>query len=183
MAINLLDKKIEYWQHQLLDLGKRNKMINYRETKRSTLKLVEPAFNDFYNKIAINEESLTFQRSIDRETDIRVFSVLSLLEHLESPLPVTIGDIKADGSILDRQRTLKHMRNKARLAQEEQGTHILYLSFGFIEWRDGKGASARIVKSPLILVPVVLALESLNSPYTLIKHEDGMLCIQDHVTI
>ena len=24
----LLHKKIEYWEHQLLDLGKRNKMIN-----------------------------------------------------------------------------------------------------------------------------------------------------------
>ena len=24
----LLNKKIEYWEHQLLDLGKRNKMIN-----------------------------------------------------------------------------------------------------------------------------------------------------------
>jgi len=35
MAINLLDKKIEYWQHQLLDLGKRNKMINYRETNKN----------------------------------------------------------------------------------------------------------------------------------------------------
>ena len=31
MASNLLDKKLDYWEHQLLDLGKRNKMINYRE--------------------------------------------------------------------------------------------------------------------------------------------------------
>lgn len=29
MASNLLDKKLVYWEHQLLDLGKRNKMINY----------------------------------------------------------------------------------------------------------------------------------------------------------
>ena len=29
MSSTLLDKKIEYWEHQLLDLGKRNKMINY----------------------------------------------------------------------------------------------------------------------------------------------------------
>lgn len=35
MSSTLLNKKIEYWEHQLLDLGKRNKMINYRETKRS----------------------------------------------------------------------------------------------------------------------------------------------------
>jgi hypothetical protein len=27
MSSTLLDKKIEYWEHQLLDLTKRNKMI------------------------------------------------------------------------------------------------------------------------------------------------------------
>lgn len=107
MSSTLLNKKIEYWEHQLLDLGKRNKMINYRETKRSTLKLLEPAFEDLFQRLAINEETLTFQRSVDRETDIRVFSILSLLENLSSPLPVTIGDIKAEGSVLERQKNIK----------------------------------------------------------------------------
>lgn len=172
MSSTLLNKKIEYWEHQLLDLGKRNKMINYRETKRSTLKLLEPAFEDLFQ---INEETLTFQRAVDRETDIRVFSILSLLENLSSPLPVTIGDIKTEGSILERQKTLKNIRSKARLSMEEQGTNILYLSFGFIEWRDGKGTSAQWIKSPLILVPAVLTLEALNSPYTLSKHEDDIV--------
>ena len=36
------NKKIEYWKSQLLDTGKRNKMINYRETSRATLKIIEP---------------------------------------------------------------------------------------------------------------------------------------------
>ncbi len=175
MSASLLDKKLEYWEHQLLDLGKRNKMINYRETKRTTIKLVEPSFGELYKRLAINEETLTFQRSVDRETDIRVFSILSLLENLSTPLPVTIGDIKTEGSVLERQRTLKNLRAKSRLSLEEQGTNILYLSFGFIEWKDGKGASAQWIKSPLILVPAVLALEALNSPYTLKKHEDDIV--------
>ncbi len=170
-----MEKKLEYWEHQLLDLGKRNKMINYRETKRTTIKLVEPSFGELFNRLALNEETLTFQRSVDRETDIRVFSILSLLENLSASLPVTIGDIKTEGSVLERQRTLKNLRAKSRLAQEEQGTNILYLSFGFIEWKDGKGASAQWIKSPLILVPAVLALEALNSPYTLKKHEDDIV--------
>lgn len=175
MSSTLLNKKIEHWEHQLLDLGKRNKMINYRETKRSTLNLIEPSFEDLFQRLAINEETLTFQRPVDRETDIRVFSILSLLENLSSPLPVTIGDMKTEGSILERQKTLKNIRSKSRLTMEEQGTNILYLSFGFIEWRDGKGASAQWIKSPLILVPTVLELEALNSPYTLSKHEDDIV--------
>lgn len=150
MSSNLLDKKLEYWEHQLLDLGKRNKMINYKETKRATIKLVEPSFGELFDRIALKEETLTFQRSIDKETDIRVFSILSLLENLSFPLPVNIGDIKTEGSILERQRTLKNLRSKSRLALEEQGTNILYLSFGFIEWKNGKGAAAQWIKSPLV---------------------------------
>ncbi len=112
---------------------------------------------------------------VDRETDIRVFSILSLLENLSASLPVTIGDIKTEGSVLERQRTLKNLRSKSRLALEEQGINILYLSFGFIEWKDGKCASAQCIKSPLILVPAVLALEALNSPYTIKKHKDDIV--------
>ena len=175
MSEALLDKKFEYWQNQLLDLGKRNRMINYRETKRATLKLVEPEFEELFRRVAVEEDELTFQSPIDKNSDIRTYSLLSLLETLSCPIPVNIGDIKTEGSILERQKTLKNIRSKARLSMEEQGTNILYLSFGFIEWRDGKGASAQWIKSPLILVPTVLALEALNSPYTLSKHEDDIV--------
>lgn len=170
-----ISKKLEYWEHQLLDLGKRNRMINYRERGRSTLRLTEPALGDLYRRLACNEETLTFRRPIDRETDVRVYSILSLMESLSSPLQVLIGDIGAAGSIQEQRRTLKNLRAKTRLAQEEQGTHILYLSFGFIEWREGKGAGAQWIKSPLILVPAVLALDALNAPYTLKKHEDDIV--------
>ena len=175
MNSNLLDKKIEYWKNKLLDFTRRNKMINYRESKRSTLEFIDPSFDELFDKIAIKEQTLTFKNSIDKETDIRVFSMLSLLDNLSTPLLVEVGDIKTKGSISERQATLKNMRTKARLAQEEQGVNILYLSFGFIEWKYNKTSSLKEVKSPLILVPVVLKLESLNSPYKIEKHEDAVV--------
>lgn len=175
MSEALLDKKIEYWQNQLLDLGKRNKMINYRETKRATLKLVEPEFEELFNRIAVNEEELTFQSPVDKNSDIRTYSVLSLLETLSCPIPVNIGDIKADGSILERQKTLKQMRSKSRLALDEQGTNILYLVSGFVEWKEKNDTSAPWIKSPLILVPVSLVLESINTPYILKKYDDDIV--------
>ena len=119
MGSSILDRKIDYWEHQLLDLGKRNKMINYRETKRATLKITEPSISELFQRLAVKEEKLTFQRAIDKETDIRVYSILSLLESLNSPLPVTVGDIGTESSIMERQKTLKHLRSKARLALEE----------------------------------------------------------------
>ena len=51
MNNTLIDKKVEYWENQLLDLSKRNKMLSYRETKRATLKITEPSFNDLFTSI------------------------------------------------------------------------------------------------------------------------------------
>ena len=172
MSEALLDKKFEYWQNQLLDLGKRNRMINYRETKRATLKLVEPEFEELFRRIAVNEEELSFQSPIDKNSDIRTYSVLSLLKTLSCPIPVNIGDIKTEESILERQKTLKQLRSKSRLALDEQGTNILYLVSGFVEWREKNDASSVWIKSPLILVPVSLVLESINAPYILKKYDD-----------
>lgn len=50
-----LDRKIERWKRELLDTGKRNKMINYRETKRATLRILEPEASELFNKLAFSE--------------------------------------------------------------------------------------------------------------------------------
>lgn len=174
MSEALLDKKFEYWQKQLLDLGKRNKMINYRDTKRATLKLVEPGFEELFQRVVLEEE-LTFQNPIDKNSDIRTYSILALLENLSCPIPVSIGDIKTEGNILERQKTLKQLRSKSKLSLNEQGTNILYLVSGFVEWREKNTADSPWIKSPLLLVPVSLILESINAPYILKKYEDDIV--------
>ena len=168
----VIDRKFEYWKNQLLDLSKRNKMINYRETKRTTLKILEPDFAELFNRLAVNEEKLTFQRSINKDSDIRAFSMLTLLETLGYPIPVYIGDIKTEGSLLERKITLNNLRSKAKLAKDEQGTNILYLSFGFLEWKENNSANATWLKSPVLMMPVSLRLESIQSPFTLSRYDD-----------
>lgn len=56
-----LTRKIKAWEDKLLDLSKRNRMLHFRETKRTTLLLLEPNFEELFQRVAINEESLTFQ--------------------------------------------------------------------------------------------------------------------------
>lgn len=171
----ILEKKIKTWEDQLLDLGKRNKMISFRESKRSTLKILNPGFKELYQQIVVDEQELTFQKAIDRDSDVRVYSILSLLDKLSCPMEVNLGDIRAEGSLPEIKKTLKHLRAKARLSIDEQGTNILYLVFGFVEWREKGSHGDNWIKSPLILVPVTLTLPSLNAQYILKKHEDEVV--------
>ncbi|MDR1562303.1 MAG: DUF4011 domain-containing protein, partial [Dysgonamonadaceae bacterium] len=41
MNINI-EHKITVWKTKLLDLGKRNRLLNYKETKRSSLQILTP---------------------------------------------------------------------------------------------------------------------------------------------
>lgn len=174
MAQSLLDRKLEYWKNRLLDVGKRNRMIHYRPTRRSTLALEAPDCLTLYHRLAVEEGVLSFQRPVDADTDRRTWAVLSLMEQLASPVPVFLGDIRTGQVYAEQQKTLKAMRAKSRLALEEQGTNILYLSFGFLEWKDGRNGSGQTLRSPLILVPVTLGLASVHAPYTLKKYEEDI---------
>ena len=91
-------KRYEEYKNRLLDIGKRNKMINYRETKRATLRILAPKYDELFNQLALEEKSLSFQHPLDRDNDLRAYSVLSLMESLSSPIEVNIGDIAAHGT-------------------------------------------------------------------------------------
>ncbi|MDR1135081.1 MAG: DUF4011 domain-containing protein [Clostridiales Family XIII bacterium] len=170
----ILKRKVEHWKNQLLDLSKRNKMINYRETKRTTLKILAPEFTELFNRLAVNEEELTFQRPFDKDSDLRTFSMLSLLEALSYPIPVHVGEIKTEDSLAERRIALNNLRSKSKLARDEQGANILYLSFGFIEWRENSASSAPWLRSPVLMMPVSLKLKSIQAPYTLLRYDDDI---------
>lgn len=175
MNDTILDKQIKYWEDQLLDLGKRNRMISYRPTRRSTLNILTPTMEELYRQVITQERELTFQRPITRDTDPRMYSVLTLLDSLSRPMEVAIGDIRGEGPLTETARTLKNLRSRAKLAMDEQGTNILYLVFGFVEWREKPGRSDTWLRSPLLLAPVTLQQPTLNNHFTLKRQEDEIV--------
>lgn len=56
----------------------------------------------------------------------------------------------------DLERRLRKLRGDARTAIEESGVNMLYLSFGFLEWRDDRSAQDRSFLAPLLLLPLEL---------------------------
>ena len=157
LPINI-EKKIEVWKNKLLDLGKRNRLINYKETKSSTLHIVTPEMYDLWESFVKEERPLEFPCDEEIEDD-EYF-------HYE--------EIETNQDIKDMQKTLRNLRNKAKIAIEEQGINVLFLAFGFLEWSESKDSS-QFLRSPLILVPVSLSVESISSPYILSLHEDEII--------
>ena len=176
MSVNthIQEVKFNNWRHGLLDIGRRNRMINFRKTKRTTLRLVTPSFADLYRRIAVAEETITFKRRVDTGSDVKLAGLFYMLDKVNAPVELSVGEIGSDIPTEEMGITLKNLRSRARLSREEQGINTLYLCFGFLEWR--QKPSDPPMQSPLVMVPVNIELSSITSPYTLSRlDEDTVL--------
>ena len=251
-----IDQKIEIWKNKLLDLGKRNRLINYRETKRSTLSIKKPDVFALWDSLVQNDKTLEFpfysealkeagakgkkgkksvveeniekvddeknegevveekaenvdESKIENEvvekasTDVDSEKSENVVneggengsgdgteekapdseksadetdENKESAAEeeYTSGDVTTNQRAEELQRTLRNLRNQAKLAIEEQGVNILYLAFGFLKWSETSSGKDPLT-SPLILVPVSLTVESISSPFVLQKTDDEIV--------
>ncbi|PKM52192.1 MAG: DNA/RNA helicase [Firmicutes bacterium HGW-Firmicutes-7] len=166
----VIDLKLEAWKNKLLDIGKRNRLINYKETKRSNLKIVKPDILDLWQDFVINERAIEFP-FFDEESSDTNSEQLSLID--DEPIEMQ-SYIQTNQTIKEQHRTLRSLREKAKTAVEELGVNILYLSFGFLRWTES-GISEQYLMSPLVLVPASLTIESINDPYILNIHEDEIV--------
>ena len=48
----LVRRRIQDWARRLIDLSRRNRLLYFRPTKRTTLRLVEPFANEIAEKLA-----------------------------------------------------------------------------------------------------------------------------------
>lgn len=161
-----IEIKLDNWKKKLLDLGKRNRLINYKETKRSNLNILVPQYDILFDKIVNDESTLVFSYPVNyihEENDEE-----------ELRTKVISGDIETDRNIKEQQQTLKSLRDKARTVMEEQGVNVLYLSFGFLNWSENENKLNNMI-SPLILVPVNIVMDSITDPYKISIHEDEIV--------
>ncbi|MCK5848655.1 MAG: DUF3320 domain-containing protein [Caldisericia bacterium] len=160
----MIEHKIDFWKKSLLDLGKRNRLINYKKTKRSNIKISSPELEEIFITLVCKEKSLSFshivnEKYVDGELLYDSFSN---------------GDIQTDQDIVDQQITLRNLRSKARVSMQERGTNILYLSFGFLNWKE-VSKDKEWLRSPLVLVPVSISIKSVTDPFVLTLHEDEIV--------
>lgn len=157
-----LHYRIETWKKLLLDFGKRNRLINFKDGKRSNVKIITPCFEELFDLIAVQEKEISFpfanKVNIDDDGEETYDTIIS-------------GDVDTTKPLGELQKTLKVLRYRANTAIEEQGTNILFLAFGLLKWKEREDTNQELL-SPIILVPVRLTIESLTSPYILVPHED-----------
>ncbi|WP_212612374.1 DUF3320 domain-containing protein [Pseudonocardia hierapolitana] len=164
-------QRVTTWKNALLDLSLRNRLINF--TERSALSLVVPKERLGQVEDLLNAGTVLTLRpsdevaAVERERGIRHGRDLpqaQLVDLLEGKR--TLHADVTDAAYATRMRGIAY---KARTVVEETGANNLYLALGSLVWElDG-----RTLRSPLILLPVVLKAAGRGGPYRLGVDEAG----------
>ncbi len=183
-----MDALFQKWCDKLLDTGKSNRLINYKDTKMRTIEILEPSSHEVFNKLS-SGQTLNFYEIDDY--------IRSLKEN-ELEDESTDGNLKDKGKFdrISKQKVVEALGNKltkyeilsfkkgyslrsilnnlktiANTSLYEKGINILYVAFGLLTWTESDTSEYKY-NSPLVLIPVTIENESKSLPYTLKQYED-----------
>ncbi len=170
--------KLRAWESLLLDTGKRNNLVNFKDAKGSTVEVLAPDFATLFSKAEHAAEFEVFNTDEGAK--------LKSVQTEDEPQPPTKEEYLAlyADKLKKKQiliynhsgqplQALKNISKKAQTAIEETGINIAYMAFGFVHWAERENPT-QVLRAPVLLVPVSIQNESPLSPYY-IKVTDDVL--------
>lgn len=145
-----LDRRIDSWKEQLLDLTKRNKLVDFSSTKTKSLPLYRA------DALAIAESLLAEKPLYIRKS--------AHSDHGGNPpdeSEIQPDEIASTRSEESTARSLQNLRLNQKRAMEEKGVNALFISFCTLRWYEVEHSNEPL-RSPLFLLSVNLERETSN---------------------
>ncbi|WP_083884978.1 DUF3320 domain-containing protein [Nocardia thailandica] len=135
---------VQVWREALIDLSSRNRLLNYKATRLTSLELTNPGAE---NILAALGRGIRFAPLPDADDDPGRGPAIRATR---SASPTEIVTEKSTTKSL--HATLKALQRKATQIYNDYGLWTLQLGIGNLNWREDKAATG--CDAPLILIPV-----------------------------
>ncbi|MVN91607.1 DUF3320 domain-containing protein [Mucilaginibacter aquatilis] len=163
--------KLEASRKELLDLGLRNPLLNYKTPKGKGLKIVQEKSEFIFDILARQNKAMTFLGISEKKISKGIQDVVG--DHIEvAELPQSTDESYQDTK-LQTSETEQKLQTRllntyyfARTSIEEQGVNILYLALGMLKWYE-QGDTDTPRYAPLLLIPVELERSSAQERFRL----------------
>ncbi len=169
----LARRQIDALRKKLLDLSLRNRMLNYRASKRYGIEVFGEDSASLYKILVEDSKRMSFvgkpdplgtripSRQFDDGDEVSLAEYRRDAEEemdafLENAaMPIDQLDTKLNTKELESvlQPKLRTVLREARIANEELGINTLFLTLGMLEWQDD---AQRTCRAPLLFLPVDL---------------------------
>lgn len=146
------------WRGSLLDMGGRNRLLNFRHTRTATLEITEPGVEAVLAGLAKGWDFAPVAEA-DQDADTPPASGTSLV-NASSVTGRRSG--MASGLVTQKTRqaaldtALHQLRRKSAQMYNDYGLWVLWLGVGMLNWREG--GAEETSAAPLLLVPVELTV-------------------------
>jgi len=176
--MSLITEKLDQERKDLLDLGLRNTLINYRELKSKGVNVIDARPKEIFQNLVEEGRALSFAAA-ERQENSKYSHVDEHDEPQIQELNSTLEKVVDDDSAIRNQNDLRlqtpytqaHLQRRllntfytARSSIEEQGVNILFLALGMLTWYEDHSSDIPR-KAPLVLVPVGLSRSSVRSGF------------------
>lgn len=175
--------KLNEWAKNLLDTGKRNNLINFKDSKAGTAEILSPDFVTLFTRAEHAALFEVYDPKTEAEDDVLLRDGenilpterrISRLEYLATYEKKLKRNQILVYNIANRPlQALKNIGKKARTALEETGVNVAYLAFGFIHWTDK--ITTEPMRAPILLIPVSIQNDSPIEPCYVKVVDDEMI--------
>ena len=164
--------RLEHWKSKLLDLTMFNRLLNFRETKK-TIRLCAHELGALEDRMQQGSRMRIHARpDLGQGDDPRDLGLAEqrtgvdvLARYLADELAG--GRLRADHDGDDLDVRLVQIYRHARTSLEESGANTLYLAVGFLRWFETpQSTKARL--APLLLLPLVIERTSVQEGFRLV---------------
>jgi very-short-patch-repair endonuclease/DNA polymerase III delta prime subunit len=158
MENNSILSKLESSRKELLDLGLRNSLLNYKVPSGKGVHVVQEKSSAIFDILVKQAKSMSFvgRPNKDESTGELEFQELSQPDLESSYLDTKLQTNESDKKLHSR---LLNTYYAANTNIEEQGVNILFIALGMLKWFESESSSEEIL-APLVLIPVSLERSS-----------------------
>jgi very-short-patch-repair endonuclease len=171
--------RLERWKSRLLDLTLRNRLLNFKETKKS-LPILCPDLAALEDALAEGERFSILPLPLElQEGQPRAAAIHRWRTGKDLNIELLREELKAHRlrthhDEAEMKRRLLEIYREARTSLEENGANTLYLALGFLKWRETPGAD-RTYFAPLLLLPLEIARRSIQEGFSITRGDDDPL--------
>lgn len=177
-----LSKRMDKWAEQLLDTGKRNNLVSFKDRKSSTLEILKPTANEIFQEFSSDnpksfkifnpvkvlrdgtsnyDDNSLYNTKLDSKEEEQVYNKSDLLNRFSNE--ISSSQVLAYSTSNNPMATARCIMKNANEIMKETGINVAHIAFGFIHWKDANYADT-VHYAPLLLIPIQITYKALTDP-------------------